>query len=111
MRKKLRIGIVGLGNISRVHLEGYSKCKNVDLVAFCDIIPERAKIALDKFGTSDAMVYSNYIEMFVQKTICMHLFAFVHLILVFMFSVKSQWLLHLRKQMIWLKQHGRMEKN
>lgn len=67
MGKKLRIGIVGLGFISTMHLEGYAKCSDVELVAFCDIIPERAQNAAVKFGVQDANVYIDYKEMITNE--------------------------------------------
>lgn len=63
MRKKLRVGIIGCGFISAVHLAGYSKCENVELTAFCDIIPERAQAAFEKYGGKDSHVYEDYKEM------------------------------------------------
>lgn len=67
MGKKLRIGIVGLGFISAMHLEGYKKCPEVELTAFCDIIPERAQRAAEKYGAADVKVYVNYREMLANE--------------------------------------------
>ena len=69
MDKELRVGIIGCGFISAVHLEGYAKCKAVKLVAFCDIIPERAQAAFDKYGKQDAHVYADYKEMLVRESL------------------------------------------
>ncbi|MGB9588490.1 MAG: Gfo/Idh/MocA family protein, partial [Armatimonadota bacterium] len=46
----LRIGIVGVGNIGTIHAECYAKNDKCKLVAFCDIIPERADKAAERFG-------------------------------------------------------------
>ena len=35
--EKLKIGIIGVGNISRSHIHGYKACENAEIVAFCDI--------------------------------------------------------------------------
>ena len=35
--KKIKIGIVGNGGISRMHAEGYKKLGNVEIYALCDI--------------------------------------------------------------------------
>ena len=35
--KKLKIGIIGTGNIANCHIEAYKKNPNVELYAFCDI--------------------------------------------------------------------------
>ncbi len=43
MAKKLKIGIVGCGGICRwAHLPAYANMDNVEVVAFCDIVGERA---------------------------------------------------------------------
>lgn len=63
---KLRVGIVGLGFISKYHLEGYKKCPDVEVVGFCDIIEERAKNACEKYGAPGAKVYINYLEMIAE---------------------------------------------
>lgn len=42
--KKLKIGIIGCGGICRyAHVPAYEKMDNVEIVAACDIIPERAE--------------------------------------------------------------------
>lgn len=43
--KKLKIAIVGTGNISNAHISAYLKNENVELYAFCDINEERLKAA------------------------------------------------------------------
>ncbi len=43
MAKKIRVGIVGTGGISRMHIEGYQKCPNVEIVAACDIDDQRVQ--------------------------------------------------------------------
>ena len=46
--KKLKVGIVGCGGIARLkHFPALAKQKDrIELVGFCDIIPERAEEAL-----------------------------------------------------------------
>ena len=40
--KKLKIGVVGIGGIARVaHLGSYSRMKDVEITAVCDIVPEK----------------------------------------------------------------------
>ena len=48
--KKLRIGMVGAGNIANVHLEAYKAVENVEIVAICDINPETLAETAKKFG-------------------------------------------------------------
>lgn len=67
MGKTLKIGIVGLGFISAAHLDGYAKRPEVEVVAFCDIIPERAEKAAAKYGTANAKVYTEYKKMFAEE--------------------------------------------
>lgn len=45
MSDKIKVGIIGCGGIANAkHLPALSHQKNrVDIVAFCDLIPERAK--------------------------------------------------------------------
>ncbi len=43
MKKKIKIGVIGVGNISGCHIEAYLKNPNVELYAFCDINEEQLK--------------------------------------------------------------------
>ncbi len=62
--KKFRVGIVGCGGIAEnKHLPALSKLKNVEIVAFCDIIRERAEKAAAQYGTEDARVFEDYLEL------------------------------------------------
>lgn len=64
MEKKLKIGIIGCGGIANgKHMPSLSKLKDVEMVAFCDILPEKAEKAKEQFGTPDAKVYSDYQEL------------------------------------------------
>ncbi len=68
MEKKLRVGIIGCGGIGTgKHLPSLAKVEGVEVVAFCDIIPERAKRAAEKFGTPDARVYEDYKALLEQE--------------------------------------------
>lgn len=59
---KLQIGIIGCGGISnQKHMPNLHKLGNLcELVAFCDLIEERAVKAKQDFGTPDAKVYTDY---------------------------------------------------
>lgn len=46
----LKVAIVGMGNIGNVHGRVYQQHPDVEIVAVCDIIHERADIAAEKFG-------------------------------------------------------------
>ena len=44
--EKLRVGIIGCGGIANgKHMPTLAKMEDVEMVAFCDIIPERAEEA------------------------------------------------------------------
>ena len=63
MSKILRVGVIGCGFISPVHLGGYKKLESVQIAAVCDLIEERAKSAKEKFGGDETTVYTDYKEM------------------------------------------------
>ncbi len=67
MEREVRVGIIGCGGIANgKHMPSLKKVENVKMVAFCDIIPERAEKAAAEYGTEDAKVYTDYKEM-IQK--------------------------------------------
>ena len=47
---KVRIAMIGLGNIGTLHLGNIEKQPKVELTAVCDIVPEKAKAAAEKYG-------------------------------------------------------------
>ncbi len=63
--KKLKVGIIGCGGIANnKHLPALSQLKNkVELVAFCDIIVERAEKAKKDFGDENSKVFEDYKEL------------------------------------------------
>lgn len=62
--EKLKIGIVGCGGIANnKHLPAIKRNGNFEILAFCDIILERAQKAKEEYGASDARVYSDYREL------------------------------------------------
>lgn len=62
--KVLRVGIVGCGGIANgKHMPSLKKIKEVEMVAFCDIIKEKAEKAAKEYGTEGAKVYTDYQEM------------------------------------------------
>lgn len=63
----LKIGIIGCGGIANgKHLPALSTLEEVELVAFCDIVLERAEKAQEKYGSSTAQVFDNYQKMLVE---------------------------------------------
>ncbi|MBE6607386.1 MAG: Gfo/Idh/MocA family oxidoreductase [Ruminococcaceae bacterium] len=71
MANKLRIGIIGCGGIANgKHMPALSKQKDrAEMVAFCDIIEERAIAARAKYGTPECKVYTDYKELLADPTI------------------------------------------
>lgn len=62
MSEKIRYGIIGAGGCGRgKHLTSYSQMPDVQIVAVCDIIPERANAAADEFNAEAS--YTDYREM------------------------------------------------
>ena len=58
---KLRAGIVGCGGIANgKHLPSLKHVNEVDVVAFCDLIEERAVKAAKNYGTDSAKVFTDY---------------------------------------------------
>jgi len=47
---KLRVGMIGAGNIANTHLERYAKNNNAEVVAICDIDEAKCNATADKFG-------------------------------------------------------------
>ena len=61
MSKKLRVGIVGVGGIANgKHMPSLAKLDNVEMVAFCDVIKERAEKGAQQYGTPNAKVFTDY---------------------------------------------------
>jgi len=68
--EKLKVGIIGCGNIANgKHMPSIAKLENLEMTAFCDIIPERAEEAAKKYGTPDAKVYTDYRELLKDESI------------------------------------------
>ena len=68
--KKTRIGIIGCGGIANgKHMPSLKLVKDCEMVAFCDIIVERAEKACADYGAEGAKVYSDYKELLKDQTI------------------------------------------
>jgi len=71
-KKLLRAGIIGCGGIANgKHMPCLQKTGRVDMVAFCDIVKERADKAAKEYGTKDAKVYTDYKKLLEDKTLDM----------------------------------------
>lgn len=67
----IKVGIIGCGGIANgKHLPSIKKLGDrVEMVAFCDIIRERAEKAKAEYGTPDAKVYEDYKELLADPEI------------------------------------------
>ena len=64
MARTVKVGIIGCGGIGQnKHMPSLRKIPNVEIVAFCDLIEERAQMCKEKFGTPDAFVCTDYKEL------------------------------------------------
>jgi len=70
MADKVRIGIIGCGGIANgKHMPSLKKLPNVEMVAFCDLVIERAEKAAAQYGIAGAKTYTDYKELLKDKTI------------------------------------------
>lgn len=70
MGREVRIGIIGCGGIANgKHMPSLKKIPEVKMVAFCDIVEERAVKAAKEYGESDAKVYTDYKELLKDESI------------------------------------------
>ena len=61
---RIRAGIIGCGGIANgKHLPASKQVKEIEIVAFCDLIEERAAKAAINFGTKSAKVFTDYKEL------------------------------------------------
>ncbi len=47
---KVKIALIGAGNIANAHLAAYKACEDAEIYAICDINPDRLSETADKFG-------------------------------------------------------------
>ena len=60
VKEKIRVGVIGCGRISVMHLSAIYDIEATELVAVCDIVKERADEAAAKYGVA---AYYDHIEM------------------------------------------------
>lgn len=68
---KLKIGIIGCGGIAnQKHFPALKKLDDkCEMVAFCDILIDRAEKAAKEYGTESAKVYDDYKQLLADETI------------------------------------------
>lgn len=64
---KLKIGVIGTGNISNLHMAGYTALGNVEVIAACDIDEKRVKDFAKTYGIPNT--FTDYNEMLKMKEI------------------------------------------
>lgn len=70
MNDKLKAGIIGCGGIANgKHMPSIKKVEQVELIAFCDIVEERAVKASKDYGKSDAKCYTDYKKMLADNSL------------------------------------------
>lgn len=70
MDRIVKIGIIGCGGIANgKHMPSLKQVPGVEMVAFCDIIPERAEKAAKEYGVPGAKVYTDYKELLKDQEI------------------------------------------
>jgi len=70
MSKKLKAGIVGCGAIAKEkYFEALSSLSEVEVVAFCDIIIERAEELCAMFGAKNGKVYLDYNDLLKDESL------------------------------------------
>lgn len=66
----MKTAVIGCGNISRCHFNILQKIEDVEIAAVCDIKPERAENASQKYGGE---IYTDYIKMLDEvRPDCVH---------------------------------------
>lgn len=68
--RKVKVGLIGVGGIAKMkHMPSLQKLDFVEMVAFCDIIKERADEGAAAFGTDDAKTFSDYRDLLAMPEI------------------------------------------
>ena len=67
---RLKLGIIGCGGIANgKHLPSLKAIDRADIVAFCDLVVERAEKAAKEYGVPGAKVYTDYHELLKDESI------------------------------------------
>ena len=68
--RTVKVGIIGCGGIANgKHMPSLKQVEGVQMVAFCDLIVERAEKAAKDFGVPGAKVYTDYKELLADESI------------------------------------------
>jgi predicted dehydrogenase len=74
---KIRVGIIGTGQIGTSHIRRYQNIPEVEIVAVADIREDAARKVVEQYSLSNARVYTDYHEMLKRDDIdsvdvCLH---------------------------------------
>ncbi len=67
MSDKIRIGIVGVGTIGSVHADAYAKVGRAEVIALCDILPDRLQEKGARHGVDT--LYTDYKELLASSDV------------------------------------------
>lgn len=56
----LKVAVVGIGGMGNVHVKAYRRMEDVELVALCDVVPEKTHALAEELGARE---YTDYREM------------------------------------------------
>jgi predicted dehydrogenase len=75
MADRIRIGMIGCGQIAQVHLKGYSDIPDVEIVACADLNDQAARRAAERWGIPN--VYTDYAQLLKRDDldavdVCLH---------------------------------------
>ena len=63
MNKKIRMGIIGCGNIAVWHIKGIMESTDMEVCALCDILPEKLDEKMKLSGVAADSCYDDYIKL------------------------------------------------
>ncbi len=70
MDKKLKIGLIGLGGImTETHMRAYKDNDDVEIVAICDILPEKIERLKERYSIESVHEYTDYKELLKNETL------------------------------------------
>lgn len=75
MSDKIRIGMIGCGQIAQQHMDAYSKLGDAEMVAFADVNETAARTSAEKYGVAN--IYTDFRELLKRDDldavdVCLH---------------------------------------
>ncbi|MBO5755539.1 MAG: Gfo/Idh/MocA family oxidoreductase [Clostridia bacterium] len=67
--RRLRVAIIGCGSIANSHCGSYLRQPDADIVALCDLVPERTREFAEKHGLQNVAFYTDYKEMLAKENL------------------------------------------